>query len=412
MSIWITDNLPCAPPSGGSRRRVEESIPTSTRGILREPRPGAEAMSTGVMLERLHAAQAEHPFWDNRIFRACAAGALTRDDFRVFFSQYYLYCQSFTRFLAAMMTACENDLHRARLAQNIWEEGGGVAPGEPPRRDLSAASSARKLGVDLDGIDFGDAARFFVREYLDHCLRAHPAGGSAFLSLGTEGIVPRMYGILVDGLLRAGVPEEHLRFFRIHMECDDEHAETLERMMVSYADRPDWFETCHRSMDYALSLRQRFFEQLYESIEVKRLSSICRASASSAGCRWSSERAGGEGAPAGTWARPALPLYTNADDPAGDRLLGGAGAARHRRARRPPSSRACRRGAATRSTGTPTSRCSTSSRGRAGSAGQPVLRRGVTPGDLVFVPRWATHQSATAPGTPDLTVLAFTATSG
>ena len=29
---------------------------------------------------------------------------------------------------------------------------------------------------------------------------------SAFLSLGTEGIVARMYGILVDGLLKAGIP--------------------------------------------------------------------------------------------------------------------------------------------------------------------------------------------------------------
>ena len=113
-----------------------------------------------------------------------------------------------------------------------------------------------------------------MREYLDFCMHAHPAAGSAFLSLGTEGIVPRMYAVLVNGLLRAGVAEEHLSFFRIHMECDDEHAETLQQMMVSYAGSPDWLETCRRSMDYALSLRRRFFEQIYEAIEARRLRGI------------------------------------------------------------------------------------------------------------------------------------------
>jgi quercetin dioxygenase-like cupin family protein/pyrroloquinoline quinone (PQQ) biosynthesis protein C len=400
MSIWITDNLPFAPPSGGSRCRVEESIPTSTRGILKEPRPGAEPMPVSAMLERLHAAQAEHPFWDNRIFRACAAGALTRDDFRVFFSQYYLYSQSFTRFLAALMAACENDLHRARLAQNIWEEGGGAAP-EQRHAEIFRRFLREGLGANVDDIDFGDAARFFVREYLDFCLRAHPAGGSAFLSLGTEGIVPRMYGILVDGLLRAGVPEEHLRFFRIHMECDDEHADTLERMMVSYADRPDWFETCHRSMDYALSLRQRFFEQLYETIEVKRLHSmreriqrgvsVVSEAPSASALRW---RVGA----------PGLPLYTNADAQRGidfsvERAPLATDVLDARLLRVPPG------------------RSNEKHRHPHESLLYVIEGQGrvqvnqasveVTPGDLVFVPRWATHQSHST-GDGDLTVLALT----
>jgi quercetin dioxygenase-like cupin family protein len=55
------------------------------------------------------------------------------------------------------------------------------------------------------------------------------------------------------------------------MECDDEHAETLEKIMLSYANTPDWYNTCYRSMTYALSLRERFFDKLYEHLEMSRI---------------------------------------------------------------------------------------------------------------------------------------------
>src|SRR5271155_3537964 len=157
------------------------------------------------------------------------------------------------------MASCESDLHRSRLAENIWDEGGGAAP-ERRHVQIFRRFLREGLGADVDDIDFTDVTRFFVREYLDFCLRAHPAAASAFLSLGTESIVPRMYAVFVDGLRKAGVGEEHTAFFRIHMECDDEHAETLERIMVSYSRTADWFNACLRAMDYALTLRQRFFE--------------------------------------------------------------------------------------------------------------------------------------------------------
>ena len=402
MSIWITDSLPSAPASGGSLKRGDESIPTSTRSVLKEPpsRRGAEAMSLGAMVDRLHAAEAEHPFWENRLFRACAAGSLTKDDFRVVFSQYYLYTQSFTRYLAALMASCESDLHRARLAQNIWEEGGGAAP-ERRHAEIFRRFLREGLGVDVDDLDFSDTTRFFVREYLEFCLRSHPAAGSAFLSLGTEGIVPRMYAILMSGLARAGVAEEQLTFFRLHIECDDEHADTLERMMVSYAERPDWFDTCRRSMDYALTLRQRFFEQLYETIEARRLRAILDGI--QRGVSLASE------VPADREVRwrvgaPGRPLYANADarqgidfsveraplptDVLDARLLHVAAGHSTEKHRHPHESLLY----------------VLSGRGRV-QLNQASVE--VEPGDLVLVPRWATHQSHST-GESELTVLALT----
>lgn len=408
MSAWITDSLPIIDPFaaaalGGSIRRSDEFIPPSSRGVMKEVEPrrrAAEGMTPDAMLARLHTAQNEHRFWDNRVFRACAAGALTKDDFRFLFSQYYLYTQSFTRYLAALMANCESDLHRSRLAENIWEEGGGTAP-ERRHAQIFRGFLREGLGADVDDIDFTDVTRFFVREYLDFCLRSHPTAASAFLSLGTEGIVPRMYAILVDGLLKAGVPEAHIAFFRIHMECDDEHAETLEQIMLSYQGTPDWLNTCYSSMDYALSLRHRFFEQLFDAMEMRRLRGVIdrvqRGESLAPDAPGPAELRYRVGA-------PALPLYENADarlgidfsvervpfktDVCDARVLRVAAHQSNERHKHPHESLLY----------------VVSGRGR-----MQVNRSSVEvePGDLVFVPRWATHQSHNT-GDAELTILAVT----
>jgi len=45
--------------------------------------------------------------------------------------------------------------------------------------------------------------------------------GSAFLSLGTEEIVARMYSIFVEGMQKAGINDSQLEFFHIahRMRC-------------------------------------------------------------------------------------------------------------------------------------------------------------------------------------------------
>jgi pyrroloquinoline quinone (PQQ) biosynthesis protein C/quercetin dioxygenase-like cupin family protein len=231
-------------------------------------RKGAESA-----MHNLKQAQAEHPFWRNRFFKACLAGQLSKADFQFFFAQYYLYNSNFTRYLAALMANSDNDYHRARLAENLWEEGGGQET-EKRHAEIFRKFLRQALEIDIDKIDYMDASRFYVREYLDFCIRSHPAAGSAFLSLGTEGIVSRMYTVMVEGMLKAGIPEDQLTFFRIHIGCDDEHAETLENMMLSYVHTPDWYNTCLSSMNYALSLRHRFFEALYDAIQARRLQGV------------------------------------------------------------------------------------------------------------------------------------------
>lgn len=410
MTSWMTESRAsiidpsAAAALGGSIRRADESIPPSSRGIPldSERRRAARASAPPVdaSLAKLCTAQASHPFWRNRLFRACAAGALTKADFAVVFSQYYLYSQSFTRYLAALMANCENDLLRAELAENIWEEGGGQAP-EARHAELFRSFLRGGLGVDPDDIEFLDATRFFVREYLDFCMRAHPAAGSAFLSLGTEGIVPRMYAILLDGLLKAGVLEDQARFFRIHMECDDAHAATLMHIMASYSAQPDWHAVCQRAMEYALDLRLRFFEQLYQAIVAARLRRMVGS------IQDGDPLVPEDPDPRALIFRPTergTPLYANADPALAldfsvervpfatevfDTRILRVAKGKHNEAHKHPHESVFH---------------VISGRGKVHVNRATV---DVAPGDIVFVPRWATHYSEAAMG-EDLVILALT----
>jgi len=222
------------------------------------------------ILDQLHRAEQRHPFWTNRLFVACKAGHLTLEDYRFIFSQYYLYSKNFTRYLAAIMANCDNDYFRARLSENMWEEGGGAAP-ENRHSEMFRSFLRDGLSVDIDKIDYHDFTSHFMYSYLDYCRRSTSAAASAFFSLGTEGIVARTYEIFVAGLKQAGIDESNLNFFHLHMQCDDEHAATLEEMMLSYSEESHWFETCRLAMDHALNLRKRFFDNLFEAIRLRRV---------------------------------------------------------------------------------------------------------------------------------------------
>jgi quercetin dioxygenase-like cupin family protein/pyrroloquinoline quinone (PQQ) biosynthesis protein C len=218
----------------------------------------------------------EHPLWTCRLFEACRAGALDRGDFQYIFSQYQLYSKSFTRFIAALMANCDNDLYRSILSKNLWEEGGGCEP------ELRHAEIFRRFLRDSLAVESPELVEYdvhtlhFVDEYLQFCTHRPALAVSAFLSLGTEAIVPPMYQVFITGLRGAGLRDDELEFFKIHVACDDDHAQSLEDLMVSYRGEPGWFEACRSALIRALDLRFAFFEHLIEGLQRRRLRPILR----------------------------------------------------------------------------------------------------------------------------------------
>ncbi|HEV3316426.1 MAG TPA: iron-containing redox enzyme family protein [Candidatus Angelobacter sp.] len=226
---------------------------------------GAGVAGSHGEFQELERFQAEHPIWDCRLIRACRAGLLTKEDYKLIFSQYYRYSKNFTRYLTALMTNCESDYYRSRLSENLWEEGGGAEP-DKRHAELFRRFLRDGLGVDLESIQYQSFANDFFHQYLDFCRNSSALTGSAFLSLGTEGAISRLYGYFCEGLLKAGIPEEQLNFFRIHMECDDEHAITLGELMRSYSDEAGWFEQCKSAINHALNIRRQFLDDALDFV--------------------------------------------------------------------------------------------------------------------------------------------------
>jgi quercetin dioxygenase-like cupin family protein/pyrroloquinoline quinone (PQQ) biosynthesis protein C len=225
-------------------------------------------------LAALRRIQNDHRFWSCDLLAGFAQGAFSREDLRYVFSQYHLYTSTFTRFIAAVMANCESDLFRAQLSANLWEEGGGC---EPARRhaEIFRGFLRSSLGVvDVGQIAYAPFTQHFVQAYLAQVQHSEPMAGAAFLSLGTEGIVARMYQIMRTGLRKAGIGDGELEFFDIHIACDDEHAVTLETMMTSYAEQPGWFDACAAAANRALELRAEFFDHIFDALHKQRLEPV------------------------------------------------------------------------------------------------------------------------------------------
>lgn len=233
---------------------------------------GASYLNTKIkhQLSQLQELQSDHSFWKNSLFKAFESGSLGLADLQFIFGQYSFYSRSFTRCLAGFMANSDNDMHRAQLVENLWEES-GEADLDKRHAELFRRFLTQGLGIILEDLVPTPPTQIFVNEILSFCLRSSAYESSAFLSLGTEGIVSRMYEIFIKGLKKAGVSDEHLTFFYLHTACDDDHAITLEKIMLSYTDNPDWFETCRRSLTFALDLRKQFFEHLYQQLQIQRI---------------------------------------------------------------------------------------------------------------------------------------------
>jgi mannose-6-phosphate isomerase-like protein (cupin superfamily)/pyrroloquinoline quinone (PQQ) biosynthesis protein C len=211
----------------------------------------------------------EHPIWDNELLLACTNGDLNRDDFRYIFSQYYYYSKNFTKLLAAALVKNDNDFHRAKLSANLWEESGELDI-DKRHSEIFRKFLINVLDLDLEQIKVEPYTKLFFKEYLDFCLNAESYECFAMLSFGTEGIISKLYSIFKRNLIKVGFSNNDLLFFNIHIECDDKHSITLEEISLSYIHENHWFERSKVAINTILDLRDRFFKNIYESLQFQR----------------------------------------------------------------------------------------------------------------------------------------------
>lgn len=165
----------------------------------------------------------------------CRQGTITLDELKVFLVEQGFYSSYFTRYLCALMSNLPSNHEVLLLGQNLFEELGLGEGGSTPHH-LIYRDMLGHFGLSLDGATPARGTLGLINTMLHHCRHPNAAFGLGAICLGAEALVPHIYSDLISGFTACGVAPEHIEFFRIHVECDDGHAQTIRDIMLSLAE--------------------------------------------------------------------------------------------------------------------------------------------------------------------------------
>jgi pyrroloquinoline-quinone synthase len=195
------------------------------------------------------------------LLERCYHGTVTRGELSAFVREHYYYSRHFTRFLAALMGGLEREDDRGDLARNLFEE-----MGLDSSTSTSHSQLYRQMMVSLGvtpAVTPQPETDELVRTMFDCCRASRPVVGLGALGVGAEAIVPFIYSLIVAGFESLHEPPEHLVFFKLHIACDDAHAETMHRIALRELERDS---RAHLDLRYgaeqAIAARIAFFQAL------------------------------------------------------------------------------------------------------------------------------------------------------
>jgi pyrroloquinoline-quinone synthase len=199
-----------------------------------------------------------HPF-----LVSCRRGDVSFRALMHFLVQHGKYSAFFTRYLCALISQLKNGDDVLKLAGNLAEElgFGGNKAGIPHSRiyanllarfDISIAEHATLPETESQ-----------IQTVFMLCRQPEGIAGLGALCLGAEAIVPSLYSAIFEGFRYHDVLENELDFFRIHIECDDGHAETMYRILEDLTANAPERELCAiQSAEIAINARLRVYDAI------------------------------------------------------------------------------------------------------------------------------------------------------
>jgi pyrroloquinoline quinone (PQQ) biosynthesis protein C len=203
-----------------------------------------------------------HPF-----LVRCGNASVTMAELRRFLVQQGKYSNYFTRYLCALISQLDEGDDVLRLARNLAEELGYGADGQTPHSRIYA-DMLERFGLRLDRQPTYPETQNLIDTMFMLCRQPGGLAGLGALCLGGEAIVPAMYARIIEGFRGLGVEPEALEFFRIHVDCDDDHAETMYEIITRRTSSSTSSRvTALHAGEIALNARLRFFDALTREID-------------------------------------------------------------------------------------------------------------------------------------------------
>ncbi len=202
-----------------------------------------------------------HPF-----LAGCVDGSVTLEQLHAFLIQHGKYSRYFTRYLCALISQLDEGDDVLRLAENLTEELGFGADAEirTPHSRIYAAM-LKNFNIDIAAHPVNPETQNLIDTMFMLCRQPRGTAGLGAMCLGAEGLVPAIYGRIIQGFKHHGIDPSQLEFFSIHIECDDDHAATMYDILVRQAEKaPSCKITALNAGDIAVGARLRFFDAVME----------------------------------------------------------------------------------------------------------------------------------------------------
>ena len=233
------------------------------------------------LLKTLESEASLHEAVDHPYLQALATGDLDdpRRALQDFARAYAGYNAWFPKFLEALDSRLPGPLS-SRLDANKAEEVGRYS--ESTLSELESAGLRREwvegvphpelfcrfqrsLGVDPDSpVEPGSPVARWRKALLHIVATDHPAAAIGAIGLGTEFVVARMYGRVLEAVDRFGdIRPEGRSFLVLHSIVDDGHAASLLELANRFARDAEGQKALGRGMRAALDLRASFWTQMH-----------------------------------------------------------------------------------------------------------------------------------------------------
>lgn len=183
--------------------------------------------------------------------------------------QYSFYSDYFVQYIDAVLINVDNQAHRDILLENLLEEQG--IPGSANLEDRPHVEIFRHMKKTI-GIDASYETRhppsttvLVWRElFLQKCGTRIPGVGLAAIGLATEFIVPHFYPYLIEAIEKhTTFGEDASLFFRLHVDCDAEHSESIIDLILELAETISTREAIRFAALSSLNLRNAFWDVQY-----------------------------------------------------------------------------------------------------------------------------------------------------
>lgn len=231
----------------------EKNSPANGRHVRRKLPTVLESITNEFTLRLL-----DHPF-----LVRCGNGTVTMDELRRFLVQQGLYSRHFTRYLCALISRLDESEDVLRLAGNLAEElgYGDEMHGIPHSRIYADMLSA--FEIQLDHHTAYPETQNLIDTMFMLCRQPRGIAGLGAMCLGAEAVVPALYTRLVEGFQSCGISADRLEFFRIHIDCDDGHAETMLELItrLTVNSIPSLIGALQAG-EIAVNARLRFFDAI------------------------------------------------------------------------------------------------------------------------------------------------------